>query len=252
VMDPIGLFLRYLDGLAVGLVTAGAAAALTEVVFRPLTWTGPAVALLTWSRDLAAGALGGAVTLGALSALWPSLVRYAPAGPWSGLVVRAALAALGMAGLPDFMQILLTANNTVVAALVRASATRSVDWSGGVLAMSPLLLLALVGVLAGLVVYLSLFYVARAVHVFWLAAVLPWAALGFVATGEASVLARPLRRLTALVLVQAAQAGGWWITLHLVAAVASLGGLLVAAGGLWFLTRIPGEVARLGGEQALW
>jgi hypothetical protein len=251
-MNPVLLFLQYLDGLVVGGITAGAQAALTQVVFFPLAWTGPAVTLLTWSRDLAGGAMGGALVVAALTAVWPSLMRHAPAGPWSGLLIRAALGAVVMGALPSLMILVLTLNNTVVAALLHGSAAGAVHWSAGALLLSPLLALGLVGVLAALVLYLSLWFVVRAVHVYWLAAWLPWAALGYVATGDPAVLWRPCRRLLALVLVQAAQAAGWWITVRLVVEAASFGGLLVAAGGLWFLTRIPNEVARLGGERTLW
>ncbi|MDA8199812.1 MAG: hypothetical protein M0Z54_10410 [Thermaerobacter sp.] len=246
------LFLQYLDGLVVGGVTAGAQAALTQVVFFPLTWTGPAVRLLTWSRDLAGGAMGGALVVAAITAVWPGLMRHAPSGPWSAILVRAALGAVVMGALPSFMTLLLTLNNTVLAALLQGSAAGAVHWSAGALLLSPLLALGLVGVLAGLVLYLSLWFVVRSVYVYWLAAWLPWAALGFVATGDPAVLWRPFRRLLAMVLVQTAQAAGWWITVRLVMEAASFGGLLVAAGGLWFLTRIPNEVARLGGERTLW
>jgi len=251
-MDPILLFLRYVDGLVVGWVTRGAEIALAEVVFYPLSWSGPAISLLDWSRDLAVGALAGAVSLAALAAVWPTLLRWAPPGPWSGLLVRAVFGVWVMASAPAVIAALLTLNNRVVGDLVRGPAAMPVAWSGGALAASPLLLLALIGVLAALVIYLSLLYVVRAVHVYWLAAWLPWAALGFVATGDAGVLWRPCRRLMALVFMQAAQAAGWWLTVRLVVDAASLGGMLVAAGGLWFLTRVPGEVARLGGERVLW
>ncbi len=251
-MNPVLLFLQYLDGLVVGGITAAAQAALAQVVFFPLAWTGPAVALVTWSRDLAGGAMGGALAVASLTAVWPSLLRHAPPGPWSAILVRAALGVVVMGALPSLMVLLLTLNNTVVAALLRGSAVGAVRWSAGAVLLSPLLLLGLAGVLAALVLYLSLWFVVRAVHVYWLAAWLPWAALGFVATGDPAVLWRPCRRLLALVLVQAAQAAGWWITVRLVVEAASFGGLLVAAGGLWFLTRIPNEVARLGGERTLW
>ncbi len=250
-MNPILLFLRYLDGVVVGWITAGAQVALSQVVFYPLRWTGPAIVLLAWSRDLAWGALAGALALAAVAAVWPTLVQLAPARPWSGLLVRAVLAAMVMGGLPSLMQMLLSLNNAVVAALISGSAG-TLDWSGGALAASPLMLLGLEGALGALVLYLSLWYVVRAVYVYWLAAWVPWAALGFVASGDPGVLWRPCRRLLALVLVQAAQAAGWWIAVRLVVQAASFGGMLVAAGGLWFLARIPNEVGRLGGERTLW
>lgn len=250
-MNPVLLFLRYLDGVVVGWITGGAQVALSQVVFYPLRWAGPAITLLAWSRDLAWGALGAALAVAALGAVWPALVDLAPARPWSGLLVRAVFGALVIGALPSLMQVLLSLNNTVVAALLQGS-SGAVNWSGGALTASPLLLLGLVGALGALVLYLSLWYVVRAVHVYWLAAWVPWAALGFVASGDPGVLWRPCRRLLALVLVQAAQAAGWWITVRLVGQAASFGGLLVAAGGLWFLARIPNEVGRLAGERALW
>jgi hypothetical protein len=224
---------------------------LRTIVFRPLYWSGAPGAVVLWSSRLAEGALGAGLVVAALSLVWDPLVQVLPRTSGTGVVVRALAAASAMSALPAVTSGLLQLNQEVTASiLAHATAPGLVTWSGSLLALSPLLFLAIALLLAGVLVGLSLLYVLRAMNIFWLCCLLPWFLLGWLASGENERLWRPVRELVVLVFQQAAQALAWWLASALLRSAAAPAGFLVGCGALWFLLRVPGELRRLAGLSA--
>lgn len=245
-MNPVALVLGGLVRATLTLILQGTDLALSEVVFRPLTWAPEAAMLLNWSRNLAWTAVGGAIIVASLGTVWPILVNYRPRGSWGAILVRAVAAALIVDLVPWSLKTLLQVNNGILQSFAKPTFSIS-GWNVGLLAASPLLMLGLVAVLAMMVLYLSVMYVLRAVQLFWTAALIPWFAVGWLATGRDDRLADHLREVLVLIFMQAGQAMAWWLTVHLLAQAQNLGALLVACGGLWFMTRIPHELRRIAG-----
>ncbi len=245
-MNPIADWMDFGSQKLLRLMLSGATAVLRVVVFRPMLWSPAAVVLLRWSRDLALATLGAAVVAGSLMAVWAPMIRRQTVEPWSAILLRGVVAAMLMTVVPTGLQLLLTWNNDVVTLLLASPWSTSL-WGPGLLAASPLLLIGLALVLIVLIGYLSVVYVVRWIHIAWLAALTPWMALGWVATGRDEKLSRALRELTALSFAQAAQAAAWWLTGRYIGEATDLGTMLVAAGGLWFMARVPNEFRRLLG-----
>ncbi len=246
-MNPVLSVLNLVVGIMLRLVLRGATMLLQLVVFRPLTLLPAAAAFMDVSRNVALAGVGAAVILAALRAVWPDLVGFGRAEFTSGVVVRAFVAAGLMAIEPAALRILFYVNNRMVIAFVSPMKVASGTFSPGMMASSPLWLLALLVIVVIVVLYLSLLYVTRLIHIIWLAGLIPWFLLWWLVSGDDVRLGVQMRELAALTLTQALQATAWWLALQYMGAAGSLSGLLFAAGSLWFMVMVPGEFRRLVG-----
>jgi hypothetical protein len=248
--NPITLILNWVVGQGLSGLWSGAQLVMNQLVFRAVAWNQTAGTVVDWSRSLALAALSCAIALGALSLVWDPLVGMFPRRDWSALLTRAAVAVVGMSLIPPGVAALLTANNLVTQAILRAAVARwPLHWTAALLALSPLILLAVGGFLVVVILLLGLTYAARAVHVFWIVSLLPWFLVLWVVRGDGTLLGRSVRQLFALVLQQAAQALAWWLTDRALWSAGGLIGVLMALGSLWFLVRVPEELAYLLGAR---
>lgn len=229
-----------------GSLIQAANTALVALVLEPLQLSPTIMPVLWWSRDLAAGTWGAALVLAAFGAMWPSLVHFQGRGPWTGLLVRAAAAALLTTTVPWLVETLLQINAALVL-LLRPQQNLTPHWSGAEAAMSPLLGLLLLAVMLALALYLGLLYGLRAIQIWWLAALLPWFSVAWMVGGNDTRFAEQFRELVLLVFMQAAQALVWWLTVRILVASSNAATLLIVAGGLWLMARMPQEIRRLVG-----
>jgi hypothetical protein len=243
--------LRFLVTGLLHLVLAGASLLLRVVVFRPLTLLPMAAAFVDGSRTLALTAAGGVVGVSALRALWPALTGTRVADATSGVVVRAVVAAAAMGLLPAGVRLLFRLNNLIVTAFEGTRWFPATSLGPGLLASAPLWLLALLVVVVILVVYLSLLYVTRLIHIVWLAGLIPWFLLWWLVSGDDARLGVQVRELVALSLTQAVQALAWWLAVEYVRGAGTMAGLVFATGSLWFMVMVPHEFRRLLGLGAL-
>ncbi|MCY0878667.1 MAG: hypothetical protein OWU84_07000 [Firmicutes bacterium] len=220
---------------------------LRRYVMHPLGWPPVLTSFYHLSQALAASLALAVLLVALLRLMWPNLSITGVSGTIRGLLERLVTGALVAVAGPWMVHVMLEINNALVGQLTSSLAVAGLRSPQGLL--SPLVVGMVALALFALMIYLAVFYAARAVEIYLLTAMIPWVLLWWATQGDEVVLGRFFKELVVVIFVQSVHAATLWL-IYRIAGAFSWEGVFLELALFWWMTRVPAEIRYLVGASS--